>query len=176
MYRAGIRTCRDLLALPPGELHSLLVSHNYRYASSVTSLGEVSKGQMTLDFYGKKQISAFEKGDQQQRKTSTLHRKDEENMLRGALRAAQAPLVSPQLCGSVTALRLLCSGDENEPVVPTAAPKSLSAEDSYVHRGVRTPERFLCQVHRLLERVLNRHSQHLDMYGEQATVFKLTIR
>ncbi|PHJ23012.1 hypothetical protein CSUI_003134 [Cystoisospora suis] len=176
MYRAGIRTCRDLLAFPPRELQSLLVSHNYRYASSVTSLNEVSKGQITLDFYGKKQISALEKRDQQKKKTSALHRKDEENLSRGALPAAQAPLVSSQLCGPATALRLLCSGDENEPVVPTVAPKSLSAEDSYVHRGVRTPERFVCQVHRLLERVLNRHSQHLDMYGEQATVFRLTIR
>lgn len=177
MYRAGIRTCRDLLAFPPRELDNLLASHNYRYSSAATSSDGVSRGQGTLDFYGKGQASSEER-DHQTRGTGS-HKKSIQSVQNSSGTAGHPSRPSspaPQLSPSVAALRLLCSGDENEPVVATAAPKSLSAEDSYVQRGVRTPGRLVFQLHRLLERVLNRHAQHLDMYGEQATVFKVTIR
>ncbi|EPR60775.1 ImpB/MucB/SamB family protein [Toxoplasma gondii GT1] len=93
-----------------------------------------------------------------------------------ALSAVSSALARPVFLASAFWLRALCLGDEAEPVVPTTTPKSLSVEESYAARGVRTPERLVLELKKLVERLLARHQVHQTKHGQLATVFKLSIR
>ncbi|PFH33944.1 hypothetical protein BESB_070960 [Besnoitia besnoiti] len=194
LHRARIRTCADLLAAPLARLVGLLEAANFHFApAAFLAKTQLVDGRLPRGVWG--EGADAEKRRSTRERDAPLGRAKAAQGDDGALLASEAS-PTPSACvpslssgeASPTAaapspfllsalcLRAFCLGDEGEPVVTTLAPKSLSAEDSYVARGVRTPERFVLEAQKLVARLLKRHADHEQKFEQVATSFKLHIR